>query len=157
MEKSGEKQAITATLLSKARHLCSMQEQCINSVKVKVISWGGTEAMAEEIVESLQSMGYLDEMRYAKQYCESKLLSQQWGRQKVLSGLRTRRVAPEAIAEGMAVVSDEEYYESLERLARKKMALLEGDEDHRKLRLFLKSRGFCMDEINTVITNILQS
>ena len=99
-------------------------------------------------------------MRYARAYCESKVLHQHWGRQKVLYQLRLKRLPREAIEEGMAAVDEEQYMEMLRETAEKKQRELSWKSEagsvevRRKMMAFLASRGFTMSEINEVITKI---
>lgn len=152
----------TAALLNRARRYCALSEQCESGVRQKLISWGAASSEVDAVVASLRSDSYLDDMRFARAYCESKLLHQQWGRQKVVYQLRIKRIPREVIDAAMATVGDELYYDALRRAAEHK--LRESGHDgglddlSRELRLrlltFLASRGYTFAEINQVITNI---
>lgn len=143
--------------LDKARCWCAAEERCESAVRQKLAAWGVGSDDADDIMEALREEGYLDDVRYARAYCESKVLHQHWGRQKVLYQLRLKRLPREAIEEGMAVVDEEQYMEMLKETAEKKLHILGGNltpEVRRKLMAFLASRGFTMSEINEVITKI---
>lgn len=148
----------------RARGWCAAEERCESGVRDKLVAWGASADDANEIVAALRVEGYLDDVRYARAYCESKVLHQHWGRQKVLYQLRLKRLPREAIEQGMAVVDEEQYMEILEETATRKLRELSGKcevegekwgvSEKRKLMAFLASRGFTMSEINEVITKI---
>ena len=144
-------------LLERARRYCAMAEQCESGVRQKLVTWGCHADDADPIVARLREEGYIDDLRYARTYCESKIANQQWSRQKVLYQLRLKRLPKEAIDAGMATVSNEAYMTMLAELAAKKrdeLAATYGDDTSRRLEAFLAQRGFTFDEINQAIKNI---
>lgn len=154
-------------LLDRARRYCALSEQCEDAVRQKLVTWGASPAESDDVVAKLYSEQYLDDERYARAYCESKILHQHWGRQKVLYQLRLKHLPRAAVDSGMAAVSDEAYFAVLTTVAQKKLAeLTSGLQDpnsdlrslhSQKLTSFLLSRGFLISEINQVLTNILQN
>ena len=157
--------------LERARRWCAAEERCESGVREKLAAWGTGRADADDIIASLVEEGYLDDVRYARDYCESKVLHQHWGRQKVCYQLRLKRLSREAIEEGMAAVDEERYMEMLREVAEKKWEAESGKRSvgsgesgvesrewvtdvKRKVMAFLASRGFTMSEINETITNI---
>ena len=142
----------SATLLDKARRYCALAEQCESGVRQKLIGWGAGPDEVSPIISRLRAENYLDDMRYARIYCESKLLGQHWGKQKVLYQLRAKHLPKTAIDSGISSVSDEAYLRMLqETAARKREELGNRADADRKLISFLASRGFSMSEINQVI------
>lgn len=146
-------------LLGRARAYCAAAEQCVSAVEQKLRSWGADEASTEAVAARLVEEGYLDDRRYARAYCESKMLRSGWGRMKVLYQLRLKRLPREAVEAGMAAVDDEAYFAVLEETALKKRATLRDSDPavrRRKLAAFLAQRGYSMDEINQILTKIKQ-
>ncbi|MBR1549365.1 MAG: RecX family transcriptional regulator [Bacteroidales bacterium] len=161
MEKNKRNSDTYRTLLDKARRYCALAEQCEDAVRQKLVTWGATPAESNDIVDTLYSENYLDDVRYARAYCESKILHQHWGRQKVLYQLRLKHLPRAAVEAGMAVVIDDDYLSVLSELAEKKLSELHRSVDdnttlRQKLTAFLLSRGFLIGEINQITTNILQ-
>lgn len=141
-------------LLDRARRYCALAEQCESGVRQKLISWGAGSDDIKTIVERLRSEDYLNDLRYARAFCEGKLLHQHWGRQKVLYHLRIKHLPKEAIEAGMAVVDDETYYRILDDEVEKKLRSLGGEmtpEVRRKMLSFLVSRGYSTSEISRVL------
>lgn len=153
MEQHSDNQNLELALLNRARRYCAGEEQCEFDVRNKLDAWGveGVD-MADRIVDRLVDEGYLDAVRYATRYAESKLLHAHWGRDKVAYQLRQKRLPSDAIRQGLATVEDESYLQMLNDLAGKK---LREYADERKLTRFLLSRGFRYSEINQVLINIL--
>ena len=118
-EESRNSQAYKAQL-ERARRWCAAEERCESGVREKLAAWGAGSGDADGIVASLTEEGYLDDGRYARAYCESKVLRQHWGRQKVCYQLRLKRLPREAIEAGMAAVDDERYMEMLREVAERK-------------------------------------
>lgn len=143
-------------LLDRARKYCTMAEQCEDAVRQKLVVWGATPAESDSVVAQLYNEGYLDDKRYATAYCQSKILGQHWGRQKVLYHLRLKHLPRAAVDAGMAGVGEEEYRQVLLEAAEKKRLELEPKEldayqMRQKVAAFLVSRGFTLSEINAVM------
>ena len=141
-------------LLDRARRYCALTEQCESGVRQKLIAWGATSDEVPLIVDRLRTDDYLNDIRYARAYCEGKLLHQRWGRQKVLYHLRTKHLPKEAIEEGMSVIDDETYFRILNDEADKKLRMLGGEltpDVRRKMLSFLASRGYSTSDISRVL------
>lgn len=148
-----------SALLDRARRYCALAEQCEDAVRQKLVTWGATPGESDNVVAILFREDYLNDERYARAYCESKILHQQWGRQKVLYQLRLKHLPRTAVDSGMASVSEEDYLRVLAEVAQKKIAELQVsvEDPHllrQKLNNFLLSRGFSTPEINKVKNNI---
>lgn len=159
MKDKGNSNDTQHALLDRARHYCALAEQCEDAVRQKLVTWGASPSESDSIVAVLNSEGYLDNERYARAFCESKILTQQWGRQKVLYQLRLKHLPREAVDRGMAAVSNEAYMAVLAKVAEKKRQELEQKCDdpymlRQKLIAALVNKGFTLPEINQVLTNI---
>lgn len=144
----------TQALLDRARRYCALSEQCESGVRQKLISWGASPAAMDVVVAHLRSEDYLNDVRYARTYCESKILQQHWSKQKVLYQLRIKHLAKDAIEDGLSMVDEETYMNILKEEAAKKIHLLGGElspEVYRKLLSFLSSRGYTAQEINKAL------
>ena len=142
-------------LLDRARRYCALGEQCESGVRQKLLSWGAASDEVLQIVGRLREEDYLNDIRYARAFCEGKLLQQRWGRQKVLYHLRTKHLPKEAIEAGMAVVDDATYFDILNTETEKKLNSLGGElttEVRRKMLSFLTSRGYSVSDINRVLS-----
>lgn len=143
--------------LNRARAYCAGGERCRSAVRRKLQDWGATADEADDTVERLVEEGYIDDQRYARAYCESKMLRGGWGAKKVRYELQIKHLAPADIAAGIAAVDEEERRGALLREAEKKAASLRGtdsDTMRRRLMAFLLQRGFETEEINNIIKQI---
>ena len=138
--------------LEKARRYCAIAEQCESGVRQKLIGWGASPDTLAPIIEQLRAEGYLDDMRYARAYCESKVLRQHWGRMKVVYQLRAKHFSRETIDRAMEAIGDEEYRRMLHETAlRKRVELGSRPDAERRVAAFLASRGFSASEISQEI------
>ena len=141
-------------LLDRARRYCALSEQCESGVRQKLISWGAASDDVTPIVERLRSEDYLNDERYARAFCEGKLVQQRWGKQKVLYHLRAKHLPKEAIEAGMSVVDDETYFRIMADEMEKKLRTLGGEltpEVRRKMLSFLISRGYSASDISRML------
>ena len=153
MKPTTSKAEINRALLDRARGYCAQSEQCESGVRQKLISWGATSDEVDAIIGRLRADDYLNDLRYACAFCRSKLISQRWGRQKVLYQLRAKHLPKEVIEEGMMQVDDETYFSIMQDEAAKKLRLLGGEmtpEVRRRMLSFLTSRGYSSEEISRV-------
>ena len=142
--------------LTKAQRYCAREEQCCWSVRQKLFAWGIPADSVDRILDSLVDTDFINEQRYVRIFCESKLLFQKWGRRKVEYQLRSKHIPNELISEGLELVSDERYHEILLSLARQKWASLpSGDLRNReRLTSYLLSRGYEIDVIHSVCKSL---
>lgn len=131
--------------LGKAMALCGGSEHCTFQIEEKLFSWGVSADDAEEIICRLVDEKFVDNMRFARAYCHDKFRFSHWGRVKIRQMLRHLRLSDGEIAEGLAVIPDEDYMETLnEVLGAKNRTLKDTDNYVRKAKLVrhLLSRGF---------------
>ena len=148
------------SLLAKAERYCANEEQCRTSVRKKLCDWGASMDASSRIVNRLVDQGFIDERRFARAYCSSKLRNQKWGRLKVVYQLRSKQIPPKYITEALAEVTEEEYqalvhlvadskwnsYDPAEPLAKRKS----------KLNTFLASRGYESENIQAILAGYTQ-
>ena len=136
--------------VSKAEQYCVQGEQCRSAVFDKLKAWGADEELAQKVTDYLEEEGFIDERRYCRLYCESKLRLQKWGRVKIAYNLRMKRIGNELIEEALRELDEEQYFDTLRQLAENKRRSLH-ESDPRKLNAklvsFLASHGFTMNEI----------
>ena len=142
-------------LLAKAERYCANEEQCKTSVRKKLCDWGVSVDLSNKIVNKLVEEGFIDERRYAKAYCSSKLRHQKWGRLKVIYQLRSKQIPPKFITDALLDIPDEEYRGILRSVADEKWATYDPKETltrkRSKLSTFLASRGFESPEIQNLL------
>lgn len=142
-------------LLAKAERYCANEEQCKTSVRKKLCDWGVSVDLSNKIVSKLVEQGFIDERRYARAYCSSKLRHQKWGRLKVIYQLRSKQIPPKFITDALLEIPDEEYRDILRHVADEKWATYSPSDSlakrKSKLTTFLASRGFEAPEIQNLL------
>lgn len=143
--------------LSKAEQYCAGGEQYRQAVVKKLLAWGADRDTAYKVVDHLCENDFIDEARYCRIYCESKLHLQKWGRIKMAYQLRAKGISNALIEEALANLDTDQYSDTLVQLAASKARTLhESDPMRRRQKLmgFLASHGFEMNEITRAMEQI---
>ena len=99
----------------------------------------------DHIMGHLIEQDYLNEERFARNYARGKFKHKHWGRIRITQELKKRNISPVNIKIALKELDDTTYLNSLEALAKKKLAQLEGKEKEvqkRKLADYLLYRGW---------------
>lgn len=143
--------------VERAENYCAASEQCASSVRAKLLVWGASHELTDKVMKHLKEADFINEMRYAKLYCGSKLRQQKWGKVKMAYQLRAKQIPRNIIDAAIASVDEQAYKEALQSLLVEKWALLASESDDRKRRVkltnFLASKGFEASEIQECIQN----
>lgn len=132
--------------LAKAAHLCAQGEKSPKEIFDKLITWGVSEPVAEEIVCRLREEKYIDEERYAHAFVHDKFVYEHWGKVKISYALRQKGISESLISNTLDdVISDEDYVQSLSDLLASRMrgmSLPLSVNDRAKLYRFAMQRGY---------------
>ncbi len=129
----------------KAADYCAYQERSQQQVRDKLYDYGLHFDEVEEVISDLIVDGYLNEERFAKAYAGGKFRIKQWGRHKILQGLKQHRISEYCIKKGLAEIDGEDYYNTLSSLLLKKVNSIKASNDfdrRNKLARFAIGRGF---------------
>ncbi len=144
-------------IVSKAEQYCAQNEQCRSAVRDKLYAWGADRELTERVITHLVENDFINESRYCRIYCNSKLHLQKWGRIKIGYQLRAKRIDNKIIEETLQTIDEETYLETLNNLAATKAkSLTESDPKKKEAKLvnFLTSHGFEINEIQSAIKNL---
>lgn len=134
-----------AEALNKAAAYCTLCERCTSEVSNKLTAWGIAPAGQQNIIERLQSEGFIDEERYCRAFVNDKLRFNHWGRIKIIAALRDKRLPAEYITAAIELIDEEEYMSVLRDVIAAKQKELKGNDDYaarQKIVRFAASRGF---------------
>ncbi len=106
--------------LVKAASYCAYQERCHEEVMEKLSEWGIYGDDAGNILLKLIEQNYLNEERFAKVFAGGKFRVKNWGRIKINSELKFRKVSDYCIRMAMKEINDDEYLSTLKSLAEEK-------------------------------------
>lgn len=140
--------------VTKAEQYCATGEQCRSAVRDKLLTWGAGQELRERIVDYLTENDFINEERYCKIYCDSKLHLQKWGRVKIAYQLRSKRIDNSTINKALQNIDEEEYHKTLTTLTEtKNNSINETDNKKRRAKLmsFLSSHGFTIEEIDNAV------
>lgn len=143
-------------LFSRAAAYCSQAERCRREVADKLRSWGEEDADEQaQILERLQTEGFLDEQRYARAFANDKLRFQGWGRLKIRAALVQKGVASKAVQVALDELDEDTYNETMQKLVEKKRRELRSEHDQyvlrQKLSRFLYGQGFYPEEFQSFL------
>ncbi len=131
--------------MPKIRHYCVYQERSHKEVKEKLYGYGLFKPDVELLISQMIEEDYLNEERFAIQFAGGKFRMKQWGKVKIMMGLKEKYISPYCIKKGLSEIDEEAYQKTLHQLAEKKWASLKGEQyisREGKTRNFLLQRGF---------------
>jgi len=141
--------------LQKARHYCGYQERCHSEVQEKLYSFGLRKPQVENALATLIEGNYLNEERFAVQFAGGHFRLKQWGKIRIRYQLKQKKVSDYCIRVALAAIDDEEYAQTLTRLAVKKWSALATETNTfariRKWQEYLRQKGYESDRIAAVL------
>lgn len=111
-------------LLEKTKHFCSYQERCTKEVQRKLVILGASETQREQVIETLQKEGFLDDARFAHFYAHGKFSNNQWGKVKIRLELNSRGIPFQTIQQALDAIDANEYLGVIQQLVEKKYETL---------------------------------
>lgn len=135
---------------SRMAHQCSQKECCVFDIRQKLLRLKFPDEATDEIISKLKKEKYIDENRFARSFINDKLRFNKWGKAKIETALRQKRVPSEIIDEAFSEFSDAFLNESLQPLMEKKWKTIKGKteyEKNTKLIRFALGRGFAMNDV----------
>ncbi|MDN5348783.1 MAG: regulatory protein [Bacteroidales bacterium] len=132
-----------AYFLDKARNYCDYQERTLQEVKNKLQSWSISDELCNKIIRQLEEEDMINEERYARSYALGKLRNNQWGRNKIIAGMRSKGLPELMIEIGLSEIEEEEYRKILQKVLESKK-IKETDDYKRRTKLaqYAYQKGF---------------
>jgi len=106
--------------LAKARQWCASEERCPLDIKLKLIKLECSPTDINLILEQLSQEGFTNEQRYANAYASGKFRISKWGKIKIASGLRMKKIPERFITIALNGIDPQDYRECLKILLKKK-------------------------------------
>lgn len=139
------------------RNWCAYQERCQQDARDKLFDLGLKTAEVEDIVASLIAEQFIDEERYAIAFASGKFRIKKWGKVKIRSILKMKRVSDYSVRKALSEIDEEEYLTTLRSLIESKAKMLKSEPNkirkNYKLLRFAQSRGFETDLIMNLLKN----
>jgi len=134
-------------IMTKMERFCAWQERCENDVRRKLASFSLSDAQQDAIVKLLKENRFLDDERYVESFVRSKVKAS-WGRQKIVSALRAKRIPSALIEQYCAQIPAADYQEQLRSAIEKWQRQHPNVERAReKLIRHLLSKGYSIGEV----------
>ncbi|MFM2392141.1 MAG: hypothetical protein RLZZ546_118 [Bacteroidota bacterium] len=130
--------------LREMQRWCSTQERSHMDVRTKLIEHQVYGDILEEILADLISENFLNEMRYASAYVSGKFKINEWGRIKIIAGLKQKNISLKIITKAISEIDEHMYLKTLEKLYQNKKQLLKPKslQDKQRLMNYLLQKGF---------------
>ena len=143
--------------LSKAMTLCSRREYCIDDIRNKLLSWKVGEYDSEKIIAILQKENFLNEERYAEAFVKDKFRSNKWGRIKIRSGLRLKKIKGDVITAALGSIDQDLYLRTIEELLKSHRRSIKAKNQYDlkgKLLRYGLSKGFESDLLYDILAGM---
>ena len=145
------------TAFQKLKHYGTYQERSHYEVKQKLWELGVRSSEHDELMARLIEEGYLNEERFAIQFAGGKFRMKQWGKKRILAGLREKKVSDYSIKKAIAAIEEKEYLKVLDKLAEKKFELLKGEQNmerRKKTIAYLLQKGYEYELVNKAVSSL---
>ena len=143
-----------------ALNLLSARPYATRALHRKLIQKQYSAADADDAIRRLVDNGLLNDAKYAEQYARSKMLSTGTSKRRVQQDLFRKGIKGDVATNAIANVLESEEIDPavlIERVAQKKLAQLGALEPlvlRRRLFAFLARRGYDVDEIKRVVSQL---
>lgn len=145
--------------LQKLKHYCTYQERSHYEVKQKLWELGVLRGDHDELIATLIDEDYLNEERFAIQFAGGKFRMKEWGKKKILYGLREKKVSDYSIKKALAAIDEEDYMKVLSKLAEEKYNSLKDEqylERKKKTVDYLIQKGYEYDLVNKAVSSLTE-
>ena len=141
-------------IVSKLQKYCAYQERSHKEVRTKLLKLKVYGDDLENIISQLVQDNFLNEERFARSFARGKFRIKSWGRLRIVNELKQRDISDYCIRKALSEIDDEEYLETLHRLAAQLMDAfdhLHPAEQYKKVSSRLLRKGFEYPMIQSAI------
>jgi regulatory protein len=135
---------------NKLEHFCAYQDRCHAEVVTKLYNLKVTPSLHDEVIVYLIEHKFLNEERFACSFARGKHRISGWGKNRILGELKLRKISSFLIKKAMLEITDEMYFETLDRIAVQKWNSLTDQDPHKKAQKvigYLHRKGYEMEYI----------
>lgn len=133
---------------------CAYRERCSQEVRDKLLSINVPKEEWDGIFAQLKAENFLNDQRYACCYARGKFRINHWGKVKIKAELRKSGISSKMIENAMKEIQEDEYLQTIGRLAGSKFKELSKDTKLRreqKLLRYLLQKGYEYDLLQEFI------
>jgi regulatory protein len=151
----GQKITDPSLALEKMRSWCAYQERCQQEARDKLYQFGLWPEAVESIISSLITENFINEERFAVAYAGGKFRIKKWGRIKIRSALKQKRISDYCLKKALAEIDDNDYMKTLQKIIDDKTRALSSEKNkirkHYKLLRHAQSKGYETDLVLMLI------
>ncbi|MDR0227741.1 MAG: RecX family transcriptional regulator [Flavobacteriaceae bacterium] len=140
----------TKEAIKKLESYCAYQDRCHSEVTTKLYTLNVPSNEHDEIIVYLIENKFLNEERFARSFARGKHRISAWGKNRIITELKIRKISNTLIKYALEEISDESYDETLDRISQSKWhSFQETDVEKKKQKLyaFLYRKGYESDII----------
>jgi regulatory protein len=105
----------------KLEHYCAYQERCHKEVRQKLKEMHMIPEAIDVVIGHLLEHNFLNEERFAKTFVMGKFKIKKWGKRRLAQHLKQKDISKYNINLAMSMIGDQEYIETFNVLAEKKV------------------------------------
>ncbi len=146
--------------IQKLKQYCGYQERSHHEVVQKLWDLGVSKREHDDIVSALIEEDYLNEERFALAFAGGKFRMLEWGKKKILYGLKEKGVSDYNIKKALKSIDEEAYLKTLKKEAEKKYETLKSEQylnRKKKTMDYLAQKGFESELVTRVLKEIIGS
>lgn len=135
---------------NKLEHFCAYQDRCHAEVVTKLYNLKVSPSLHDEVIVHLIEHKFLNEERFACSFARGKHRISGWGKNRILGELKLRKITSFLIKKAMLEITDEMYFETLDRIAVQKWNSLTDQDLNKKAQKvigYLHRKGYEMEYI----------
>lgn len=153
-ENNQEKGFTVSEIRDKLAKYCAYQDRCHWEVEQKLNEFNLIPEGRDEIIIYLIQNNFLNEERFAKSFVRGKFNQKHWGRIKIKSELKKKRIPTNLIQIALKEIDEDQYQSTLTELFEKKKNSLKSERDGLKKKFkiqnFLLQKGFERENIQSL-------
>jgi regulatory protein len=143
-------------ILDRIIRYCSYAERCFQDVDKRLYPLQLSPDIKDKITDDLIEQNIVNEERFAFTYTIGKLRYNKWGRIKIRSHLKAKRISDSHIQKAFSQLDLEEYHEILNHILKHKYERLSDDDDQfNKTVRYGQSKGFELSLIFDVVNKLV--
>ncbi len=138
----------------KMARYCAYQERSHYQVEKKLRDMGMIPEAIDAIMLFLIQEGFLNEERFARAYVRGKFYQNQWGKLKIIKGLKQHQIHPNLITTALTEIDDADYQQTIKDLIEKKKKSLPDNKSYQtkqKTIRYLVQKGFLYEDFIELI------
>jgi regulatory protein len=148
-----------AQALEKIKNWCAYQERYHQETRNKLYDLGLHKEEVEECIAQLVSENFLNEERFATAFAGGKFRIKNWGKNKIKTELRLRKISDYSINKALKTINEDDYLNVLHKVVFKKWRITNEKNEQKKIfktMQYVISRGFESSLVNDCIKQLIK-